>query len=81
MSGQRAIASQRTGKNLMAVRTQQMGVDPRAKTACSHLPELYRTREYSKNGRTDNNQGRSTMRNVFNKLGRGADMRDRLNKM
>ena len=70
MSEQQVLASQQAGENLMAVRTQRMCVDPRAKTAHSCLLESNRTRGHSEIVRTGNNQGRSTTGNVFNRLGR-----------
>ena len=61
----------------MVVRSQRTGVDPRAGVARSHMLESHRNREHSEVAHTgNNNPGRSTLGNVFNRLGRGADMRD-----
>ena len=76
---EQVAAKQQIGENLMVVRTQRMGVDPRDEATHSHLPESTRTRGPSEIKCTGNNPRRSTMRNVFNKLGSGADMRKMLN--
>ena len=79
-SGQHVVASQRIGQNRIAVRIHRTGVDPRVEVPRSHLPESNRTIGCPKNTRTGNNQENSTTGNVFNRLGRGADMRDTLNR-
>ena len=57
-----------------------MGVDPSARVACSHLLESNKNRGHYEVVRTGNNQGRSTTGNMFNRLGKGADMRETLNR-
>ena len=57
-----------------------MGVEPRVGVAHSHLPESNRNRGYFEVVRIGNNQGRSATGNVFNRLGRGVDMRETMNK-
>ena len=58
-----------------------MGVDPRARATRSYLPEPHKNKGRSEVVRTGgNNQGRSTTGNVFNELGRGADMRETFNR-
>ena len=65
----------------MAVKSQRTGVDTRAGAGHSHFSESIRTRGHSKVVHTgNNNQGKSTTRNVFIRLGRGADMRETLNR-
>ena len=46
-----------------------MGVDPRAEAIHSNLPKSNRTRGFSEVIHTGNNKSRSTIGNVFNKLG------------
>ena len=60
--------------------TQRTDVDPRARVAHSQQLESSKTRGRLDNAWTGNNQGRSTTGNVFNRLGKGADMRDILNR-
>ena len=74
------LVSMRTKRNEATSRQQSTGVEPRARTACSHFPESNRNKRCSEVVRTENNQGRSTTGNVFNILGRGADMRKTLNR-
>ena len=57
-----------------------MGVEPRAGAARSDMPESNRTKGRSEVVCMGNNQGRSTTWSVFNKLGRGTDMRKTLNR-
>ena len=64
----------------MAVRTQRTSVDLRVEATRSYLLESNRTREHSEIVRTGNNPRRSTTGNVFNRLGRGANMREMLNR-
>ena len=72
--------SQRTGENLMAVTSQRTGFDLRAGAAHSHLQESNRNKGHYEVLHTGNNQGRSTLGNVFNRFGRRADMRETLNR-
>ena len=75
-SEHRMAFSQRTGVNLMAVRSQRMGVDPRVGATYPYMSESHRNKGHSEVvSAGENNSGRSTSRNMFNKLGRGADMR------
>ena len=88
----RAVAKQRTGENLkaartqrmkenpMAVRTQWTGVNPRAEVARSHTPTSVGTRGHTGSARTGHNKGRSESGNVFKRLGKGANLRDTLNR-
>ena len=79
-SGHQMAASQQTGVNLMTLRSQRICVDPRASVVHSYIPESQRNRASSEvicAGK--NNPGRSTSGNVFNRLGRDADMRETLN--
>ena len=80
-SGQQIAALQQTGENLTAVRTQCRGVDLRAGATCSHLLESNRTRECYEVVCMGNKQGMSITWNVFNRLGRGADIRETLNRI
>ena len=43
-----------------------MGVDPRAKVACSHFPDSIRTKGHSDNAQTGDDQARGILGNVFN---------------
>ena len=64
----RAEQTQWTGGNLMAVKIQQMGVNLEIEVAYSHT---LTSKEVS---------ARSSSRNVFWRLGRGANLRDTLNR-
>ena len=64
----------------MAVGTQRTGVNLRVKVACSHMPTFVGTRGHTRSAWTGHNEGRSESRNVFRRLGRGADLRDTLNR-
>ena len=79
-SQQWIASSQQTGEKLMALRFQHTGVNSKAGTARSHLPESNRNRRHSEVISMGNNQGRSTTGNVFNGLGREADMRETLKR-
>ena len=79
-NGQRIAPSQWIGENLIVMRYQRTGVDPRDGVAHSHLLESNRNRGHSEVVRIGNNQGRSTTWNMFNKLSRGADIRETLNR-
>ena len=57
-----------------------MGVKLRAKVARSHTPTSVGTRGDTGSARTGHNEGQSELGNVFKRLGRGADLRDILNK-
>ena len=76
----RAIEKQRTGENLRATRTHQMGVNTRVKVARSHMLASIESRRHTDNIPTSNDEERSRSRNVFKRLGKGADLRDTLNK-
>ena len=76
----RAVKKKRTGENPRAVEIQWIGVNPRAEIACSHLQDSTRTRRRTNNAQTGADQARSMPRNVFKRLGKGADMIDTLNK-
>ena len=62
------------------MRSQYISVDPRARATRSHLLESTRNRGCSEVVHTGKNQGRSMTGNVFNRLGRGVDMRETLNR-
>lgn len=65
------------------MRSQYIGIDPRARARCSCSLTSQRNGECSKErehiGEHDPKR-RSAQGNVFNRLGRGADMRDTLNR-
>ena len=58
-----------------------MGLNPRAGAAHSHVLESQRNRARSEVVRaSENNPVRSIIGNVFKRLGKGADMRETLNR-
>ena len=64
----------------MAVRTQQMGVNPGTEVTCSHAPTSREARARAES--THPSQGeRSNSWNIFRGLGRGTDLWDTLNQM
>ena len=58
MIGQQTAASKWIGENLMAVRSQHMGVDPRARATRSHLPQSNRNRRCYEVVHMGKNQGK-----------------------
>ena len=81
MSGHRMIATQRTRVNLMVVRSQCMDADPRASAAHSHMLKSQRNKGRSEVVRVGaNNPGLNTSKNMFNRMGRGTDMKKTLNR-
>ena len=64
----------------MTVRSQCTGVDRKAGATRSHLLEPNWNKGRSKVVHTGKNQGRSMTGNLFNRLDRGVDMRETLNK-
>ena len=63
------------------MRTQCTSVDLRVGAARSYLLESHKNKGRSEVVRTgDNNRQKSTSGNMFNRLGRRADMRETLNK-
>ena len=74
-------ALQQIGVNLVAVRSQCMSVDLRTNATYFYMLESQKNKGRSKVEHAGkNNTRRSTLGNVFNRLGRGADMRDTLNR-
>ena len=75
----KAVRTQWTGENLMAVGTQKTGPNPRAEFAHSHTPTFVGARGCTESAQTNHNGRRNESGNVFRRLGRRADLRDTLN--
>ena len=73
----RAVRTQQTGENLRAVETQQIGVNPMAEVALSNMSASIETRGYTNNVRIGNDEEKSTLGNIFRRLGRGQTYRTR----
>ena len=75
----RAEQTQQTGGNPMAIRTQQTGVNPETEVAHSHI--LTSREVNARVGSTHLNQDTiSSSGNIFQRLGRGVNLRDTLNR-
>ena len=59
----RATRMSRTGENLRAGETQQMGINPRTEVTCSHMLAFIESR--------GNDEERSALGNMFRRLSRG----------
>ena len=75
-----AARTQWTSENPMAVRNQRTGVNSRAEVVGSHTLASVGAKGYTGSVLLNQNGKRSSLGNVFRKLGKEADLRDTLNK-
>ena len=71
------MRTQQTGENLRAVKTEQIGVNPMAEVVLSNMSASIETRGHTNNVRIGNDEEKSTLRNIFRRLGRGQTYRTR----